>query len=255
MWRRWPSALALIALAGCGGGDPAAVGVKPRPTAVKDGPTVAAGTTARPATVARPPRGETLAARLTHAVALRARPTPKARVVAKVRKRTRFHSPSVMAVLRQRGRWLGVTSEHLPNGRIGWVRATQVRLLREQWSIGVDLSERRATLRFKGRPRYAFAVAIGAASTPTPTGTFGITDRLTTGTPTSPYGCCVLALSGRQPDVPQEWPGGDRLAIHGTNAPASVGQAVSRGCLRASAATMRRLLARVPLGARVVIRP
>lgn len=39
---------------------------------------------------------------------------------------------------------------------------------------------------------------------------------LVDGRAASPYGCCVLALTGRQPNVPQGWKGGNRLAIHGT---------------------------------------
>jgi lipoprotein-anchoring transpeptidase ErfK/SrfK len=160
-----------------------------------------------------------------------------------------------MAVMRQRGAWLGVASEKLGNGELGWVRAERVRLLREPWKIRVDLSERRATLLRRGRPYRSFAVAVGAPGYATPTGRFGVTDRLTTGGPGSPYGCCVLALSGRQPDVPQDWPGGDRLAIHGTDAPGTIGTAASHGCLRAGERAMRLLIAKVPLGTQVVIRP
>jgi lipoprotein-anchoring transpeptidase ErfK/SrfK len=159
-----------------------------------------------------------------------------------------------MAVIRQRGHWLGVASERLPNGNLGRVRRNEVTLLRELWRIDVDLSERRAMLTRKGKRQTSFPVAIGAPDTPTPPGRYGVTDRLSTGGAGSPYGCCVLALSGHQPDVPQDWPGGDRLAIHGTSAPETIGQAASHGCLRASEKTMRLLIAKVPLGTQVVIR-
>ena len=36
-------------------------------------------------------------------------------------------------------------------------------------------------------------------STPTPTGRFAVTDKLADARAASPYGCCILALSGRQP--------------------------------------------------------
>jgi lipoprotein-anchoring transpeptidase ErfK/SrfK len=133
------------------------------------------------------------------------------------------------------------------------VRAADVRLLRETWAIDVDLSRHRAELLHRGRPYRAFAVAVGTPAYPTPRGTFGVTDRLRTGGPGSPYGCCVLALSGRQPHVAQDWPGGDRIAIHGTDEPASIGTAASHGCLRASETTMHLLMARVPLGTPVTI--
>lgn len=159
----------------------------------------------------------------------------------------------ILAVLRQRGRWLGVASSELANGKLGWVSEDSVAVLRETWSIDVDLSERRAVLRHRGKRYRTFPLAVGTPTYPTPTGRFGVTDRLTTGGPGSPYGCCALALTAHQPNVPQDWPGGDRIAIHGTNDPASVGTAASHGCLRAGDADIRLLIAKVPLGTQVVI--
>jgi len=182
------------------------------------------------------------------------RAAPGGRVVGHVGSRTAFHSSSVLSVVRRRGQWLGVASAELANGRLGWVRASSVRLLRETWRIRVDLSARRGVLLHRGKRYAAFPLAIGTDAYPTPTGRFGVTDRLTTGGPGSPYGCCVLALTGHQPHVPQDWPGGDRIAIHGTNEPASVGTKASHGCLRASERTMRLLMSRVPLGTQVEIR-
>ena len=55
------------------------------------------------------------------------------------------------------------------------------------------------------------------------------------------------ALSGRQPNLPQSWSGGDRLAIHGSPTP-TWGEAVSNGCLHADEADLRYLMRWVPLG-------
>jgi len=99
-----------------------------------------------------------------------------------------------------------------------------------------------------------FPVAVGSPSTPTPTGRFAVTDKLLTGDASSPYGCCILALSGRQPRTPQGWGGGDRLAIHATPLEETIGTAASLGCLRAAGRVMRRLVATVPLGTVVTIR-
>ena len=68
------------------------------------------------------------------------------------------------------------------------------------------------------------------------------------------YGCCILALSGHQTHLPAGWPGGDRLAIHGTDSPATIGTAASAGCLRAADADLQALMRRVPLGTPVFIR-
>jgi lipoprotein-anchoring transpeptidase ErfK/SrfK len=126
-----------------------------------------------------------------------------------------------------------------------------VRLLREPWVLEVDLSRRRLMVHDGKRRAFSIPVAIGAAGTPTPTGSFGVTDRLRMSGTT--YGCCALALSGNQPNIPQGWGGGTRIAIHGTTATGSIGTPASHGCLRASADGMRRLMAVVPLGATVRI--
>jgi hypothetical protein len=70
----------------------------------------------------------------------------------------------------------------------------------------------------------------------------------------SPYGCCVLALTGHQTKLPPGWPGGDRLAIHATSDTSSIGKAVSLGCMRAASSQARWLIESVPLGTPVFIR-
>ena len=107
---------------------------------------------------------------------------------------------------------------------------------------------RRATAQL-GSP---ISVAIGASDTPTPLGEFYVTDKLPGADFGSYYGCCILALSGRQPNLPQGWSGGDRLAIHGSPTP-TWGHAVSNGCFHASEADLRYLMKTVPLGTSVEI--
>jgi lipoprotein-anchoring transpeptidase ErfK/SrfK len=98
--------------------------------------------------------------------------------------------------------------------------------------------------------RRTISIAIGAPHTPTPTGRFYVTDKLR-GSDFGPYyGCCILALSGRQPNLPRGWSGGDRLAIHGSTTP-TWGEAVSNGCLHAPEADLRYLMKTVPLGTTV----
>jgi lipoprotein-anchoring transpeptidase ErfK/SrfK len=97
-------------------------------------------------------------------------------------------------------------------------------------------------------------VGIGRPGSPTPTGRFSITDKLPGSQYGAYYGCCILALSGHQTNTPAGWHGGDRLAIHGTNAPGSIGVPSSAGCLHAEAADLRTLMRRVPLGTPVFIR-
>jgi lipoprotein-anchoring transpeptidase ErfK/SrfK len=196
----------------------------------------------------RPPFG----ARLLRPVLLRER--PGGRGVRVLGMRTGYGSPRVLAVVARRGKWLGVLSQHRSNSRAGWIPARSVLLLHEPYSLDVDLSSRTIVVRRDGRFRRRIVVAIGRSQNPTPSGRFGVTDLLLIGQGSGAYGCCALALTARQRNVPQGWSGGDRLAIHGTSNESSLGNAVSSGCLRASERDMRWLLARVALGALVRVR-
>ena len=169
---------------------------------------------------------------------------------------TEFGSRRILGVAVRRGDWLGVVATERPNNRLAWVRRNSpgLNLRRTGWSLHADLSERALTLRKDGRRVHRLAVAIGRPGSETPTGRFAVTDKLS-GSRFGPYyGCCILALSGHQPNTPPGWTGGDRLAIHGTDAPSSIGMAASAGCMRASDADLRPLMAKVPLGTLVFIR-
>jgi hypothetical protein len=182
------------------------------------------------------------------------RDQPGGQPLGEISARTEFGSPQVLAIVRRRGRWLGVISPALGNGRLAWVDAQQRKVLvaRTQTSLEVDLSERELQVRRRGSVVRRFTVDVGAASSPTPTGRFSITDKLPGPSFGAAYGCCILALSGRQPRLPPGWRGGDRLAIHGTPGAVS-GRAASGGCLRASIDALHFLMRSVPLGTQVLI--
>ncbi len=185
----------------------------------------------------------------------RLRAAPGGSVVGGVLPRTEFRSATILPVVRQQDGWLGVISKELPNGRIGWIAANAGLIAhRTRWSVVASLGRREVVVRRAGRVMQRFRVAIGGASTPTPPGRFAVTDKLLTENPASVYGCCILALSARQPHTPQGWGGGDRVAIHATNLPETIGAAASLGCLRAPAEEARRLVHTVPLGTIVTIR-
>ena len=184
------------------------------------------------------------------------RSRPGGSVVARLGARTEFGSRTTLAVARTRGRWLGVVTTHLPNGRLGWVDsdASAVVRTRTRVSVRIDLSARRLVVRRGDRVLRRITVAIGRPGTPTPKGRFAVTDKLPGARYSSAYGCCILALSAHQPNLPPGWQGGDRIAVHGTNDPGSIGTAASAGCPRASARNMRYLFRKVPLGAPVFVR-
>jgi lipoprotein-anchoring transpeptidase ErfK/SrfK len=192
-------------------------------------------------------------------VALVARPTkiraaPGGRVVVKLSTRTEFGSPEALWVVQRSGSWLGVISTLVGNGRVGWIPASAATLGRVPWQLRVSLGARKLTVFENGRVIARYTVAIGRPDAPTPTGRFAVTDRLHTGDPSGPYGCCILALSARSPHAIQGWNGGNRIAIHSTPDTASIGQPVSHGCLRLTLAEGRWLLAHIPLGTPTLIR-
>ena len=185
-----------------------------------------------------------------HGMTLRDR--PGGQVVAHLKPITAWGSPTVVWAAERRGRWLGVYSTKLGNNRIAWldVQRDRPRMWRTPYSLHADLSQRSLELWRGSRVVRRMTIGIGSADTPTPTGHFSVTDKLIPGRGVSYYGCCLLALSGRQPHLRPGWAGGDRIAIHG----GSTGGAASAGCLHASNADLRRLMRVVPIGTPVYIR-
>jgi hypothetical protein len=182
---------------------------------------------------------------------------PFGRVLARVGSRTPFGSPRALGVVTtRRGRWLAVTDASADNNRIVWVdaRGGGLRYARTQLELQVDLSSRTLVVR-RGRAVIRRAsVGVGRRGSPTPTGRFAVTDKLNGNAYSAAYGCCILALSAIQPNLPAGWSGGNRIAIHGTLSSSDFGRAVSAGCMHASDADLRYLMRIVPLGTPVVIR-
>lgn len=203
-----------------------------------------------------PPKLERIrdvAARIPPATTISLRAKPGGRVVARIGARTEFGSPQTLALAFRKGEWIAVRSPALRNRQLGWLRAGTVRLLKRTVRIEVDLSERTLSVVEGGVVRRRDAVAIGSSETPTPPGAFYVTDKLPGPDFGAYYGCCILALSGRQPNLPEGWSGGDRLAIHGTPTP-DYGEAATNGCLHLPGEVLQVLMRDVPLGTPVHIR-
>jgi lipoprotein-anchoring transpeptidase ErfK/SrfK len=198
-----------------------------------------------------PPGNGALVALVQHPTEMRA--APGGRVYTKVATHTEFGSPEAMWVVRLSGPWLGVVSPLAGNGKLGWIPASSASLSRVDWKLEVSLAKRQLTVLQGDRVKARYTVAIGAPAAPTPTGRFAVTDRLNTGDPAGPYGCCILALSAKAPHAIQGWSGGDRIAIHSTPETASIGQAVSHGCMRLTLAEGRWLLGHIPIGTPTLI--
>jgi lipoprotein-anchoring transpeptidase ErfK/SrfK len=150
-------------------------------------------------------------------------------------------------------RWYRVELPIRPNGAAGWVRARAVDLEPVRTRIVVDLSQRRVTLYRSGRRVLSTRAAIGAAATPTPTGRYYVNQRLIPEDEDGPFGPGAIGISAFS-DVLTGWAQGGPVAIHGTNAPWLIGQAISNGCIRVANADLRRLFAQALAGTPVTIR-
>lgn len=148
--------------------------------------------------------------------------------------------------------WVRVHLPSRPNGLQGWVPRASVQIRGTQTRIKVLLASRRVELWRSGTRVRSFRAAVGTGNTPTPVGHFAIQDPVTSDAHARSYlGPFILTLTAHS-TVLRSFMGGDGLvAIHGTNAPGLLGQAVSHGCIRVSnsdvAALRRYALPGVPV--------
>ena len=149
-------------------------------------------------------------------------------------------------------RWFRVQLPMRPNGAKGYVRADDIEVGTVRNRVVVDLSARRLTLYRGRRPVMRARVAIGANGTPTPTGRYYVNQRLVPAEKNGPFGPGAIGISAFSPTL-VNWPQGGPVAIHGTNRPELVGQAVSNGCVRVRNAVLRRLWRETPVGTPVII--
>ncbi|HEX6712502.1 MAG TPA: L,D-transpeptidase [Thermoleophilaceae bacterium] len=240
--RLTPVLLSLVVV-GCGSGD-----VKD----ISQTQPAAPAQQAKKADVIEIPIGPGHLAAMSRRRGLTLRDRPGGKVVAHLRPRTEWGSPTVVWAPERRGRWLGVVSTAGGNNRIAWVDVgrDRPRMWRSLYSLHADLSARTLELWRGSRVVRRMPVGIGGPDTPTPSGRFTVTDKLIPARGLSFYGCCLLALSGKQPHLRPGWAGGDRIAIHG----GSVGGAASAGCLHANDADLKRLMRVIPIGTPVYIK-
>jgi len=166
--------------------------------------------------------------------------------------------PTVFGVLARRvdgscrTTWYRVQLPLKPNGSTGWVRAEDVRVLPVTTRIEVDLSDRRVTLYDRGRRVHTARAAIGSPGTPTPTGRYYVNQRLRPADPTGPFGPGAVGISAFS-EVLTGWAQGGPIAIHGTNRPDLIGEAVSNGCIRIANDDLRLLFDRALAGTPVLV--
>jgi lipoprotein-anchoring transpeptidase ErfK/SrfK len=238
---------------------PPTVPTAPPPVTVAPLPvTTAAATPCAPGSVVRIGTGRRSFAAVVkdRAVAYR---EPGAAELASFERRNINNYPTIFGVLakrvdeRCRPTWYHVQLPLRPNGITGWVRATDVRLEPVTTRILVELGERRVILYDRGREVMRVRAAIGTSATPTPTGRYYVNQRLIPTDATGPYGPGAIGISAFSP-VLTGWAQGGPIAIHGTNRPELIGQAVSNGCIRVRNDELVRLFERTRAGTPVLVR-
>lgn len=176
------------------------------------------------------------------------------KVVTSFTAKTEYLQPRTLLITERQGDWLKALLPMRPNGSTGWVRASDVTLSGNPYRITVNLGEHKVTLFKDGKEVLSTPAVVGADRTPTPLGTFYITDPVDLrASPGGAYGAYALGLSAYS-EVLFEFNGGPgQIAIHGTNNPELVGQNVSNGCVRVPNDAILEIAKQAPLGTPVVI--
>ena len=242
--------LSLTFLVGCGGAE-------------KKQPDVRAVVTTKARTCAEGSFRRLGSSRLAFAAVVRSRAVvsrrPGAHAFATFERLNANHVPTIFSIRGARvdgacePSWYLVQIPKRPNGVTAWVAARQVAVEKVSTRIVVDLSQKKVTLYKAGKRVLTSTAAIGAPATPTPPGRFYVNQRLIPADKRGPFGPGAVGVSAFS-DVLTGWTQGGPIAIHGTNAPWSIGKAVSNGCIRLPNAVLRKLFDQALGGTPVLIR-
>ena len=160
-------------------------------------------------------------------------------------------APLTFLLVENRGDWLEVALAQRPNGSTGWIRASEVSLTRLDYSLAVSTTENTLSVFRNDELVQTYPVATGTGGTPTPLGSFYLTELLE---PTNAgYGPFAFGLSAFS-DVLTSFGGGPgQIGLHGTEDAASIGTAASNGCIRLSNDIITALAQILPLGTPITI--
>ncbi len=119
--------------------------------------------------------------------------------------------------------------------------------LRAKRTVVVSVLDRKLAVLEDGDVIATFPVAVGADTSPSPTGEFQVVSRVSNPTYYKPG---TVIPSGKDNPVGTRWVGLSQkgYGIHGTNAPGSIGHAASHGCIRLRNRDMEKLFAMLRVG-------
>jgi lipoprotein-anchoring transpeptidase ErfK/SrfK len=131
--------------------------------------------------------------------------------------------------------WLQVLLPIRPNDADGWIDASVARLVASPWRIVISTKQRTVDVFELGHKIRSYKAVVGAPGTPTPHGSFAISERISLADPNGFYGSWILTMTAHS-NVLDTFDGGDgRVAIHGRGGSSlldPLGSARSHGCIR-----------------------
>lgn len=151
--------------------------------------------------------------------------------------------------------WYQVQVSHRPNEWTAWVRASDVTVREVPHVVQVDVSDRHLWVKDRaGTVLFETPVAVGKAATPTPTGRFFV-DGIVPLAGGTAYGRGQSSVAGFSNELMSFGGGVGQIAMHGTNRPQLMGQAVSNGCIRMPDPAILRVMELAPTGTPVDVVP
>lgn len=160
-----------------------------------------------------------------------------------------------MLVNERRGDWVQVMLSVRPNQTVGYVRATDVEISTINTRIEINLGEHKLTAYDGNDMIVESQIVAGVNFSPTPTGTFFLTDIMPQKNPGGSYGPFILPTNGYSELLNEFDDGVPVIAIHGTNNPSLLGQDRSNGCIRVPNDVITKLAETMPPGTPVLIWP
>ena len=144
---------------------------------------------------------------------------------------------------RPQDEWAEVILSTRPNNTRAWIRTADFDFQRHEFEILIDISDKKVTV-YEGTIGEKMLVEttaiIGKPSTPTPVVVKTYIDAKVRNEPSSKtqggfgiaYGTWIFTLAAFSDVLPKFQGNIPQLAIHGTNIPSQIGQALSSGCIR-----------------------
>jgi lipoprotein-anchoring transpeptidase ErfK/SrfK len=139
-----------------------------------------------------------------------------------------------------------------PEAKLTAVMRSPAKAPAKRKRIVVSISERRLAVVQKAGVVKSYPIAVGADTSPSPTGQFKIVNKVTDPTYYSPG---IIITPGPANPLGTRWLGLDKeqYGIHGTNEPESIGQAASHGCIRMAKTDVKELFSLAGIGDTVEI--